>query len=156
MLPTVCVENLAQITLYVPRNTSFYFFFWLGPPSLRKEESLITSHNLFKFQVELLYTFPRYTISYVSLVWKTPSLWWKDIQQFKNLKDGRDIRVLCRLKSNHYTINSHSSVAVSNLCDNEKEYHDIEHILWACPLHQPECILTNSGWPWKDNTKNWT
>ena len=55
---------------------------------------------------------------------------------FKGLDVSRDfIRVMSRLMSNHYTLNSHLfriKLAESNHCVCGDGYHDIEHVIWSC------------------------
>lgn len=59
---------------------------------------------------------------------------------FKKLNVGRDfIRVFSRIMSNHTTLNAHLfriGLSDSNLCKCGKGYHDIEHVVWACPSNQ--------------------
>ena len=55
---------------------------------------------------------------------------------FKGLDVGRDfIRVMSRLMSNHYTLNTHLfriGLVDSNHCVCGDGYHDIEHVVWSC------------------------
>ncbi|XP_062552008.1 uncharacterized protein LOC134217255 [Armigeres subalbatus] len=66
---------------------------------------------------------------------------------FKKLNMGRDfIRTMCRLMSNHYTLNAHLfrvGLSEGNLCVCGEDYQDIDHVVWACKEHRgPRSALT--------------
>lgn len=58
---------------------------------------------------------------------------------FKGLDTSDFIRVMCRLMSNHYSLNAHKfrvKLSDSNLCVCREDYEDIEHVVWGCNEHR--------------------